>query len=103
MTGVAAVAVFLAVVLGLGPFAVVFVVAVAAAAAVRRRPEGAFAVGVAAIAIVPIYAGRYLPGTAVAVTPAAAVAIILAPAAFDRRHLIRFNGIDVCVVAFVVF
>lgn len=70
--------------------------------AALRHSHGAVLACAAVLIVVPVYYGRYVVGT-VAVTPQAAVCLVLLPLAFSRIRQFRWTLFDGFVLAFVVF
>lgn len=83
------------------PLLAVLPLAVLASLAASRRADAALAAGLAAVAILPFYAGPYLAGS-LAVTPMTAVCLALLPAAWARRHDVRLTALDVAVATLVL-
>jgi hypothetical protein len=75
--------------------------ALACVAAVRW-PSSAVAIGWVLVAIIPIYWASDVPGTHVALVPAAIVAIALLPSGVVHRGELRFGILDRLVVAYVL-
>jgi hypothetical protein len=66
-----------------------------------RHPSRAGLVGIAMVAVVPVYYGRYVVGS-LALTPALATCLALLPAALRRARGLALCPLDVAVAAYVV-
>lgn len=65
------------------------------------RPRAAVAIGLVAIACVPVYYGQYVGGTQLGITPVAVVSALLLPLALRECHRLRLGPLDVAVLVFV--
>jgi hypothetical protein len=73
-----------------------------AATAARRRTYAGVVIGLAMVAIIPIYWAPNFPGTAVAASPVVLVCAALAPAALETRKQLRIGVLDRLVIAYSV-